>query len=145
MDYIVFFLFFTTLVWGMRLLKDFFSRKTTFLCFFLPYCHFSTFFRIKKDTHLNFAEFGHLFSPWTPIFDHFVHFLMMSVPKQPGLVLKSGFCVLHNCHHPKIYQNYPSVTQTRFNRILTIFMYFYINFNWIYMKIYEIWLDLCWI
>ena len=76
---------------GMRHLASqrFVSRKTTFLCFFQPYYHFSAFFRIKKDAPWNSASIGPSLSPWTPIFDHFVPFLIISVPKQPGLKLKS--------------------------------------------------------
>ena len=66
-----------------------FQKKQHFLCFFGPYYHFSAFFWVKKDAPWNSASIGPNESPWTPIFDHFVQFLIISVPKQPGLKLKS--------------------------------------------------------
>ena len=75
----------------MRLLKDLFAKNYICVLFFWQYCHFSTFFRIKKDAHSNFAKIGKLFSRWTPIFDLFVQFWIMSVPKQPPLKLKFAF------------------------------------------------------
>ena len=50
---------------------------------------FFVFSRTRKDAHWNFAKICPIFSPWTPIWYHFIHFWMMSVPKQPGLKLKS--------------------------------------------------------
>ena len=98
-NWIIFiFLFFATMVWGMRLLKDFFYEKLHVL--FLPYCDFSTFCWIEKDTHWNFAKIGQNVSPWTLIFDRFVQFWMMSVPKQPPLKLKSAFIMILSCSHP---------------------------------------------
>ena len=81
--------------------QRFFSRKTIFLCFFRPYCHFSIFFRIEKDAHWNFAKIGQNFSPWTPIWDHFVYFWIMSVPEQPPLKLKSEHCSRQWQQHAK--------------------------------------------
>ena len=68
----------------------FFTKKQTFLYFFGPYYHYSSFFWIKNDAPWNSASIGPNESPWTPVFDHFVQFLIMSVPKQPGLILKSA-------------------------------------------------------
>jgi hypothetical protein len=55
--------------------------------------HFAISFRIKKDAHWIFAKICQIFSPWTPIWDHFVQFWMMSVPKQPPLKLKSAIYI----------------------------------------------------
>ena len=65
-----------------------FSRKTTFLCFFGPSTHFSSFVWNKKEAQWNLAKIGPNESPWTPIIDHLVQFWIMSVPKQPPLKLK---------------------------------------------------------
>ena len=70
-------MFFPTLVWPVWLLKDVFSRKTTFLSFVWPYYHVSTFSRIEKDAHWHFAKICPIFSPWTPIWHYFMHFLMI--------------------------------------------------------------------
>ena len=72
----------------MRLLKDFFHENQHF-CVFSTILSFFSIFWIKKDAPWNSASIGPNESPWTPIFDHFVQFWIMSVPKQPGLKLKS--------------------------------------------------------
>ena len=113
---------FYNLGWGMRLLKDFVSRKTTCLCFFGPYYHFSAFFRIKKDAPWHFAKIGPSFSPWTPIFDHFVQFLIMSVPKQPPLKLKSEkqqnwYRILTGCQWNRKKSKYIRLEHTRLDQV----------------------------
>ena len=68
----------------------FFTKKLYVCDCFDHILIFFTFFRIEKDGHWKFAKSCPIFSPWTPIWDYFVHFWMMSVPKQPTLKLKSG-------------------------------------------------------
>ena len=70
--------------------RFFFHEKQHFYVFVGPYYHFSAFFWIQKDATWNSASIGPNESPWTPIFDHFVQFLIISVPKQPLLKLKSA-------------------------------------------------------
>jgi hypothetical protein len=65
--------------------QRFFFTKNYIFEFYQQYGKFSTFFQIKNDAHWNFVKICQIFSPWTPIWDHFVHFWMMSVPKQPPL------------------------------------------------------------
>ena len=72
-----------------RVASQRFFEKLHVCVFVSPDDNFSTFFRIGKDAHWNFAKICQNFSPWTPIWDHFVHFWIMSVPKQPTLKLKS--------------------------------------------------------
>ena len=84
----VFFCFFQIGYGPCSFSKVFFHEKQHF-CVCRPYYHFSTFFRIEKDTHWFFAKICLIFSPWTPIWDHFVYSWMMSVQKQPTLKLKS--------------------------------------------------------
>ena len=74
--------------------QRFFLRKTICLCFFRPNCHFSVFFRIKKDAHWNLAKTGPKISPWTLIFDHFVQFCRLQ--------LKRGLFWYR--HYPKLHQ-----------------------------------------
>ena len=62
-----------------------FSRKSTLLCFFEPYCHFSWFFRNKKDAQRNLATNDVYKSPWSPVIDHLVQFWIMSVQNNPRL------------------------------------------------------------
>ena len=70
--------------------QRFVFTKSDMFVFFRPYCHFSTICRVKKHAHWNFAKIWQIFSPWTPIWHHYVHFWMMSVPENnPGLKLKS--------------------------------------------------------
>ena len=123
---------FKNLGWGMRLLKDFFTNNNMFV-FFVPYYDFSAFLWIKKDAPWNSASIGPNESPWTPIFDHFVQFWIMSVPKQPGLILKSDFKALYNisteCYVVIVYHIpwkscimfWPGETHSRLNRLEWLF------------------------
>ena len=43
------------------------------------------------------------------------------------------------------YQNHTSVTLTTFNKMLIVFTYIYVKFNWWWPKMYQISLDLYWI
>ena len=65
--------------------QRFFSRKSTFLCFFGPYGHFSWFFWVQKDAQRNLAHNDVYKSPWSPEFDHLVKFWIMSVQNNPCL------------------------------------------------------------
>ena len=55
-------------------------------------------FLTKKDVHWHFANICLIFIPWTPIWTEFVHFWMMSVPKQPALKLKSAVINMQSKH-----------------------------------------------
>ena len=59
-------------------------------CVLFDHVVFFHFFRIKKDAHWNVAKICPIFSPWTPIWDHFVHFGWCRYQKQPPVKLKSA-------------------------------------------------------
>ena len=60
------------------------------------FAYFFVVFQVyHKKTHSHLANICPIFSLWTPIWNHFAHFWMMSVPKQPGLKLKS--VLEHEC------------------------------------------------
>ncbi len=63
----------------------FFREKNMFLHFVRPDSRFSTFLRIKTNSHWNFAKICPIFSPWTPIWDHFVHLWMIPYQNNPRL------------------------------------------------------------
>ena len=69
--------------------KMLFTKNDMFAFCWPDLLFFFVFFRTNKCTHWHFAKICPIFSPWTPIWDHFVHIWMMSVPKQPPLKLKS--------------------------------------------------------
>ena len=76
--------------------SDFFFHKqllspSVFFDLFSSCLHLCDTVSNKNDAHWNFAKICPMFSPWTPIWDHFVKIRMMSVPKQPSLELKSAF------------------------------------------------------
>ena len=62
--------------------------STTIQCF-----HF---YRIKKDMHWNFATICRIFSPWTPIWNHFVHFWMIPYQNNPRLSWSLQFALSYN-------------------------------------------------
>ena len=68
------------------------SRFLLYVCIFM-FCVFGVFLPTKKDAHWNFAKICPIFSPWAPIWNHFVHFWVTSVPQQPGLKLKFAECI----------------------------------------------------
>ena len=70
--------------------QRFFPRKSTFVCFFGPYCHFSWFFWGKKDAQRNLASNDVYESPWSPVIDHLVQFWIMSVQNNPRLSWSLG-------------------------------------------------------
>ena len=93
---------------GMRHVASqrFVSRKSSFLCFFEPYCNFSYFFWNKKDAQHNLAKIGPYESPWTPEFDNLVQFWIMSVQNKPRLSW-SLRCSRHKAKTiPKLYWEY---------------------------------------
>ena len=63
--------------WFWLILIDFswfFYDFKLYFSFFILFCFFSGFFGTEKDAHWNFAKICPIFSPWTPIWDHFVRF-----------------------------------------------------------------------
>ena len=57
---------------------------------FNMFCVCFAFVQTKKKTHCIFAKISPKLRPWTPIWEHFVHLWMMSVPKHSSLKLKSA-------------------------------------------------------
>ena len=79
---------------ALNILNDLKTEFVFTVCKYIPICltcfsffpHF--FFRTNKNEHLHFARICPIFSPWNPIWNHFVHFGWCLYP---GLKLKSAF------------------------------------------------------